>query len=249
MFSFHPDTSDVYSDYKYAKGFRSYDDKGDLDIISRAISKCVTSPIVWNHGQRRGANFLYADWIVLDVDDGLSIAECRAKLKGLTCVIGTTKSHGITKKGVRCDRFRVWLQLDQRCEDLEEYSSTVRYWAKIVHGDEQAVDGARKFKPCREIVFTNLGDSIQIQPAAKKRTLVTEIDTHRYIPKFVKELLERGPSGGSRNYACYSIGKYLTKNGFGVEEIVSMIMASPVPAHAGCTEEVRRAVQSSARGR
>ena len=253
MFSYHPDTSNVYVDWIYYKGFKRYQDDGDLDIISRAILKCVTSPIVWQQGRRLAKNFLWADWIVIDVDDGLSIEQARTKLKGLTQVIGTTKSHQITKDGVKCDRFRVWLKLDSRCEDLEEYSATVRKWARLLRGDEQGVDGARKFKPCNRIVSQSSGDSIQIQPADPKPKLVTAVDTNRYIPHFVKDLFKNGPTGqgrqGSRNYACYRIGEYLSRNGFGVEEIVAMIMDSSVPAHAGCTAEVRKAVQNGARRR
>jgi len=45
--------------------------------------------------------------IILDIDDGLSIAEAKEMFKNYTYLIATTKSHQQMKKGIKCDRFRV----------------------------------------------------------------------------------------------------------------------------------------------
>lgn len=249
MFSYHLDSRNVLSHFKYSKGFKQFDDLGSVKYVTAAISKYVTSPIVWNHGYRSSSNWKYADWIVLDIDDGLTMESAYDNIKSYTHVMGTTKSHQKSKGGrPPCDRFRVWLKLEGRCEKLLDYSSTVRKWARLLEGDQQAVDGARKFLPCVKIVSARNGNSVRIEEAPRPVIKTFKTDIRRYIPKFIESMLSSGVPDGQRNYSCYVVGKYLTNNGFGVDEVVNMIMSSPIPS-AGChRREVEGAVMRGSRG-
>jgi len=65
-------------------------------------------------GYRNKDNYAqYADMIILDIDDGLSIDGAKALFQPMTHIIATTKSHQKDKNGVKCDRFRVILPVEQ----------------------------------------------------------------------------------------------------------------------------------------
>ena len=246
-FSFHPNVKDTHFDAIYVNGYREYL-KDDITMVARAIKKCVTSPIVWRNGQRRKSNFSHVDWIALDFDSGTTIKEALDRFSKYTHVLGTTKSHMIRKKGEAkaLPRFRLWIKLKERCESLDNYSYTVKKLAVLSGGDIQAIDGARKFKPSKDIISKGDGELLEIEVKPPEAPVNNDQFTgsrERYIPMFVKNLLAHGTTHG-RNFACFKIGQYLSKNHFGVDEVVSMIMQSNLPAASATESEVRSAVRN-----
>lgn len=251
MISFHLNTSDFQFHHIYCY-FREADDKGNPDFIGRVITKCVNSPIVWNNGRRRSKDFQYADWLVLDFDDGLPLEEALELFKNYTHVIGTTKSHKKPKgkDNKICDRYRVWLKLSRRCENLDDYTYTIKKLAVKYGADCQAIDGARKFLPCREIISVHKGSLLEIEKKVDYKPVRQFRDDslpHRFVPSFIRQMLDVGVAEGSRNYACYTVSKYLSKNGYSEDEIFDLIMNSPIPAGSASPREVRSAVRNGLR--
>jgi hypothetical protein len=223
MFSYHPDTTNVFLHYRYTNQWRRYD-VNTPEAVARAIVKCVTSPHIWRGGVRRTEQWDCADWVVADVDNGATLKEALALLDGLTYVVGTTKSHRASKKRVICDRFRVWVRLAERCYNLEDYKATGRHIAKLLGGDMQAVDGARKFLPCRQIIASSEGADLPITPAPP---LVQQaLPKLHYIPKFIREFLQNGAPEGIRSLAVYKCGIFLGNNGYTENEILDIVMGS-----------------------
>ena len=192
---------------------------------------------------------MWADNLVLDFDDGnMSLQEACTYFKDSHHFIATTKSHGILKKGVKCDRFRVWLKLVQRCTDGARFVFNTKYLAKKLGADSQAIDLARKFLPGPKIIQGNMSGSLYkllpkpIVPKVKPLSLKQSLE--KYIPLWAKSALEGGVSSGSRNYMCYSLGKWLGKNGFNKEEICSMIRRSPIAQEGFPSWEIEQAVSS-----
>ena len=251
MISFHLNTSDLKLHHVYCY-FREGDDKGSCGFIARAILRCVTSPIVWEGGHRQASKFKYADWLVLDFDDGISLDEAFEAFKDYTHVMGTTKSHQRPKgsSGLVCDRFRVWFKLKSRCHNLEDYKYTIKKLALKYGADSQAIDGARKFLPCVEIVSLNEGLQLEIEKMIHIPRPIPPRSSelpHRFIPKFIADMLANGVEEGRRNYSCYVISKYLVKNGFTQDEVFDLIMSSPIPAATSTSGEVRSAVRNGSR--
>ena len=250
-FSFHPNTKDLQFHYIYTNNFIEIE-KDSPRAVARAISRFCTSPIVWEQGVRKQKNYKYSDWMVLDFDDGVTIEDTLSKLGSYVHVLGTTKSHQKRKKGKgKCDRFRLWLKLAERCTSLENFSYTTRKLGDLYGSDTAAVDGARKFLPCKEIYsIKEEGKLFYIlnKPAPKPVQFTQEFNgsRHKFIPAFVKSLLVNGPTG-SRNFACYKIAQYLSKNNFNQDEIVAMIMGSAVPSKEATLSEVRSAVSNGCR--
>lgn len=250
MMSFHLNIRDINDHTQYSYNWQTIDDAANPDIVARVIRSCMTSSIVWFRGRRKSECFMHADWIVLDIDNGMKLQDGMELFKDYVHVIGTTKRHRLIadQNGDKLDRFRVWLLLQNRCDNLNQYIYNVRFRAAEYGADIQAVDGARKFMPCKTIEsVNNKGSKLSLltpviqQP---KESFITEEMRHRLIPRFVREMFDNGVADGQRNKACYTVARYLGGNGFSQNEIVSMLMGSRIPKGPWCENEVRNAVRS-----
>lgn len=65
------------------------------------------------------------DLIIMDFDDGYSIAECQQRFKAYQYLIYTTKSHQVEKKGLTCDRYRLIL-IGKNIPRGDEYFDVMR---------------------------------------------------------------------------------------------------------------------------
>ena len=122
--------------------------------LAWAITESCWSAAVYRNQHRLAANFLAADWAVLDFDDAEpTLAEITRAFCDTTHIIGTTQNH-MRPKGDHppCNRFRLLLRLNHSCDSAEDYKFTMRRLADKWGADIAATDAARYFKPCREIV-------------------------------------------------------------------------------------------------
>lgn len=251
MISFHLDTENVENHWKYSDNFQKVDDQSNPDVVARIIRSAVASPIIWFEGKRRADRFMYADWMVLDFDCGIKLEEGLEIFKEYTHVVGTTKRHQLLldKNGDKIDRFRVWLLLNKRCTSLYEYTYNVKKIARFYGADDQAIDGARKFLPCKKIVSINVEKKVFfVEPEIKTKSHYSP-KSDKFIPKFIDDMMRIGVSDGQRNYACYTCGRYLGPNGFTEDEILELVMNSYIPKGPWCRQEALKAIKSGMRGR
>lgn len=79
-------------------------------IMDLVKSKFNYSAGLFKDGYRNKENYLsYADLVILDIDDGLTIKDCKMMFEAFTYIIATTKSHQKEKNGKICDRYRLIL--------------------------------------------------------------------------------------------------------------------------------------------
>lgn len=238
---YHPDQSMVPSHYH--KGWRGKV-APTAGEIAQIITKYVSSNCLWANGVRNAKNFRVAEWLGLDFDDGLTLEDAKLKFHDFLHVIGTTKSHQKEKNGERCDRFRVFLRLEQQCKSAEDYEETARYWVRRYGADRACVDAARFFFPCKEIVVCKyFGKVIKVRDAQEARQKKAEAIQKRneklnkyYAPSKtmtgkVQSWLKHGCAEGMRNKVSYMVAREMKKTGFSESEAVHQIMASPIP---GC---------------
>lgn len=258
MFMYHPDTENLGNGRFYARGWKGKQCETIAEIAT-LVQRYAASPCMWGGGYRLKKNFRYAEWLALDFDDGLSLEEAKDIFAPYLHLIGVTKSHGKEKSGVVADRFRVILRLSLRTHNLYDYEMTVSRLVKKYGADSACVDGARFFWPVKEIVsleyfgkVVTVVDSSAVVEARKKREAQRKKNwLHSYkkggdIPPRVKRKLENGVREGYRNTACYQIGADLGPLGYSENEIVGLIMNSPIPIRldAKVEAEVRNAVRS-----
>ena len=126
-------------------------------LLEEVILKYVWSPIVWKYGIRKSENFLYADFLVLDIDEPTEPLEQTVKrFCDHKIIIATTKSHQKEKNGIICDRFRMIIPFDQRITDVVQYKYNMEFiLEQCEFADKACKDAARLFFPCQKIVYVN----------------------------------------------------------------------------------------------
>lgn len=259
MFLFHPDIDHLGDHARYKYGWKARIICGANELPGLVLHY-MCSPSIWAKGIRLRENFLLAEWIALDFDkDCPTLEEAKQIFWPLIHVIGTTKSHQ-KKKGddPPRDRYRVFLKLYDRCKDWRDFEATTRQWAKDTGADMQAINASQGFLPCKELYsvkyWGGLVDIVKHTPPVKKeverrvhnqKKFDEKYGNKRVIPRFVKEWLTSGCRDGERNRTCFRAGGWLSRCGFNEDEIVRMIMNSPLPVSnsPAVEREVRDAVR------
>lgn len=188
--------------------------------------------IVWDNGKRRTENFTECSLCVLDFDDGkltLEAAKEYFKELGFLTIIGTTKSHQVEPA---VDRFRVVMQFELPITCSKQFSQNMQRLAKMWPCDRAALDAARKFAPCKEIVAIFPGEKIKVQEYvepvkwADHRQFLK--DKNQRVPRWINEYLASGIEAGKRNYTTYRIAKKLKEIGFNEGEVLVLLENSQI---------------------
>lgn len=130
-----------------------------IEELSGFVTKHVWSGVIWVAGTREEANFVMAEWAVLDFDEGMTLEEAYATFDSFRYVIGVTKSHQLVKKKSEtskekpaCDRFRIALKFQTPIFDLDVYRYNMKTLIHAYGSDPQGYNGAMIWQPCKEIV-------------------------------------------------------------------------------------------------
>lgn len=216
--------------------------------LKRLVLNETWSPIIYHQNYRCKSNFKFADFLGVDIDDGMPIAEAADLIKSWECaaIIGTTKSHQKEKNGTVCDRYRIVFPMFSRCESIDEFEFNTALYVKVFGGDTNAKDGARLFFQCYEIYLEQHKDRMDWQPLPvdfyENKKLAQEIHKVRTVtlaankdlPRWVAQRIETGvPAGGDdgrqgRKSMCYAIGRSLAEIGYSLDEIVSLVCSGPL---------------------
>lgn len=119
----------------------------DDNSLVNYICNYAWSPIIFN-GTRHADNFVSCDFLVYDIDEGMTIDEADAILSNTNyCyLILPSPSHTPTNQ-----RFRIIIPLAHSILDFETYDSTWLAGAEILGVvDEQCKDKARYYFGCRD---------------------------------------------------------------------------------------------------
>lgn len=235
MISFHRNLENLGDGRFYGSGFETAHIV-DVERISVAMARYAWSPIRWKDGIRREVNFLGSYFCVLDFDDGsLSLDQARRVWCDATHVIGTTKSHKVSKGGgVPVDRFRVLLYFGRLVDDLEVYRHTMQHYIDKYGADAACKDGARFFWPCKEIISVEPEGYAQdiVLPTAGRRKAPPHHPPTRYrdfgmVRRRTLAALRSPFPEREKNFHCFQTAKDLFEAGYGFDEIYAIIVNSP----------------------
>lgn len=211
-----------------------------LGELTDALTTKTWSPIIYKSNYRKGPNFAYSVYLVLDFDEGLTVEEFRqwADEKNYKCIVGASRNHGREKtlpSGTvkpACDRFRVVMPWERTIENRFEYLDAMRAVMQepvLKYTDASGKDSARFFFPCREILFTRTtGTGFPVlKPQIKQSDLaqrsVAKNSIYRdYGVMGMREIrmLRRGyTERGSGNPTILRLARNLTLQGFSEERI------------------------------
>lgn len=203
----------------------------DDNSLIEYITSFAWSPFVFN-GYRHADNFVSCDFLVYDIDEGLTIDEADALLlkSGYCYLILPSPSHSPENH-----RFRVILPLAYSIFDFDTYDSTWLEGAKILGVvDEQCKDKARYyfgstqndgfadfsgdfFAPIKKMAQVNRGyvpsQTTMLDVTTDIKELITQIygEERTKVPEAVDYFIRNAPTGipgswiNSLNAFCFSL--------------------------------------------
>jgi hypothetical protein len=258
FFSIHPNREAVGQHGLTSRGF-TVKVVQNMKILGDYVTKFMNSPVIWKCGIRKGENFAWAQFAVLDVDDGLALRDAVKHFEPYLHLIGTTKSHQKLKGNKVADRFRVFVALNERTKQAEEYLATNVKLALELGGDVQACGAHMSFMPLTEIISLNeRGKRLDIElPSvnpqhihnSNPKRLNATYSGRRQIPNYIQRWLQFGAPEGERNITCFKAACGLLKAGFFEDEVINMLIDSAIPISRSedISREIRQTVRSAAR--
>lgn len=224
------------------EGFIPYEYK-TVGGLAQVICHYTWSPIIFNEEHRKAKNFLYADLCVLDIDNDkpelpiCTIEDIKREFCDCKMIIGTTKSHQISKNGKPPqDRFRVILQFDRRVTSRGEYQATMESMMRLFDFlDDSCKDAGRQFFPCKQIVHVQgEGETIPISPYDPimdhpSQIKFDEIRKRRGgLSKNVIAFLDHGTIfEGGRNNSIFHSARNLLQMGINLTDALKLISEAP----------------------
>lgn len=247
--SIHKSIPNVEKPELYAYGFQLA--RGDLEALSKAITRYVWSPIIWNTGRRDRRYFRGCDLLVLDFDEGLRIEDAANRFCDCQHIIAPTKSHDPEGE----HRFRVIIPLERPITHREEYEMYMRLTVERYDADPQCKDAARFYFPSTSIYsintdreafgaeIPNLAAQIKKDRQIRERQFknILKKAGDRRVPGFISKMFRDGSAVGKRNITVFRVAIELTHRGFTPEEIFKFVDDSPIILPK---EEVMRAIMN-----
>jgi len=130
-------------DPSQSEGFQEVNGRTELLTVLRG--EYLYSACVFKDGKRKQDNFERAALIILDFDDGPTLAEVAKEFEPYSYVLATTKSHQKEKNGVVHDRFRLILYGDYEFTDRAEFRLFMQAMTERFGSDPACKDAARTY--------------------------------------------------------------------------------------------------------
>lgn len=155
----------------------------EFNALARFVSSDVRqiSPFTYTEGKKITDQWSNdkQDLIIMDFDDGYSIAECQQRFKAYQYLIYTTKSHQVEKKGLTCDRYRLIL-IGKNIPRGDEYFEVIKEVESSFDIDKQVNNKTGAFlcnKNCE--IYENEGKQFDMNFYKILRSLNNSIQTSR----------------------------------------------------------------------
>lgn len=112
------------------------------DSLVNMVSSFCWSPSIFK-GNRSNENFVSTDFIVLDIDDGLSILESEARIKNVSLACLCLPSPSFTHEN---QKHRLIFPLAKTISNVQDFDSTLSFMFSIFpESDPNCIDPARWF--------------------------------------------------------------------------------------------------------
>lgn len=225
--------------------FSSRDMKGYQDWITQYNWSPSTFESKKDHDvpRRDNQHFEKCGLLVLDIDNDATIEFALTEFKEYKHIIATTKSHGIEKNGVTCDRFRVILFLDRPITDVDQYYHNWQLaYDKWPFIDKACKDPARFYYPCKEVVSVNetgklisVHDAPAVLPAAPviQSTVSTPVGRGQLTNRALEFLALGAPAGHWHTEFLYT-ASCLKEQGY--DELEALFMLEKITGELDKTD-------------
>lgn len=219
----------------------NYKTKGiDFYSIDKYTNRYNYSFGLFKDGYRNKENtYAISNVLCFDIDEGLSIQECKELLTNWSYMIITTKSHQKDKHGVVCDRYRLILPLTEEpsMSDYGEFYDYVGQMLGLTH-DRATKDVSRFYFPNKDQkvyinrinretpLDTNLLRKMFLADKARKleesKNKEVKITFEGNVDALVRWFKEHTVEGGRNNF-LFRMTKALEKENIPPNDIVRMV--------------------------
>ena len=215
------------------------------------------TPSTFFGGTRSNHNFQATNLMVLDVDNGLSLADAVELFKGHKHIISTTKSHQKSKNGIICDRYRVVLFLSEPITTPETYKATwLSLAAKYQFVDIACKDPARFYSRSVEIISQATSGQL-IEPVFPTTTPTNthkvvafkpqnKISLKRSLARTTTDFLANGAATGEWNPALNKAAFDMKRKGYTEQEALEIFKQMDNSYFTGSLDERDLATIASA---
>lgn len=263
MFSYHKRKCD-YDGSQYASNWFPLGTK-DMNLMATVIGKYVNSVCVWKGGQRKKENFLYAEWLSLDFDGGVSLQYVKENLFcDMKCLIGTSRNHLKPKHGVIAERFHVYLKLTKPITDMHTYEHKAKELIDSYGADTKCGTAAAYLFPSN-VVFINPDGYTEDhkiytppQPTKEDDVVTPTYDAMRKAQYFfrrtgrftgwLQSFLEEGAIPkwrAGRNDTCYVAALRMLSVGLKPAEVIHALKKAPFDKKGFRVSEYETTVKSA----
>ena len=128
------------------------------------------SASLFHSDYRARQNFVLAMLVILDFDDGLTLAKAKEVFAPYACLIVTTKTHQKTMKNGKSikarDKFRVIMIANEVLDDVTLFETVMRNIVAKYKSDPAATDSARFYEPNpeQEVWYSDSQSLFDISP-------------------------------------------------------------------------------------
>lgn len=146
------------------KDFQFQEIEESFEAVAKILLYNNWSCSNFKDGHRNKQNFVEAQHIALDFDNGLTLLQAKERFKDYWHIISTTRNHQKPKNSITCDRFRVILKLEDLVTDAATFEETYLELLKWnPESDTQTKDCSRFFYRSNTIEVCNFeGSKIKI---------------------------------------------------------------------------------------
>lgn len=186
--------------------------------------------------RRNNEGFLYAHYFVIDIDEGMTLAEAEGLLEGegLSCFIVLSKSHGIPKGDKpACDRFRIVFELSDPIKSEAHYKQVFfKLKALFPNADDACKDPARGFYVATKIFRFFKGSPFQTPKQesapviAKSQSALSSNGVKGRLSNRAKTFLIEGAPQGKRHAELIACAIELKQNNYTVDEALTKLRAA-----------------------
>jgi hypothetical protein len=208
-------------------------DVRDIRELSELILKSPYSLGIFKDNYRTKANFVQAEAIGLDFDEGMSLAEATELFKDYSHIIAPSRSHQVEKNGKVCDRFRVILILSEPITDAKVFEATwFELFKQFPKLDKACKDASRFFYPSKSVHSVKSG-GLRVQPVDPEflgfteynPPLITQFPSEEKgeLGKATLKFLQFGAPHGERHRELYKAARDVNQQGYSFEEFVEWV--------------------------
>lgn len=201
----------------------------DLDHLAHLVIENDWSHSIFRENYRNASNFIQANLVALDIDEGCSIDEAKNLFKDLRHIIVTSRNHQKTKDSKpACDRFRVILPLEAPIIDAATYSATWNeLFKKYQFIDRSCKDTSRFWYKGTEIISINhLGACVApATPSSSTTTSTYPLGENKGIIARSTLSMIGGtpPKPGNRNTSLFKAALDCRQQGYSYEDTIRML--------------------------